>query len=103
MLSTKFKMGSSHFPGDDDSMKKVIFAVLLLSASLSGCAQQPASPPATLAELQRVSSAKKPSEIARYIYDNYGCHNCHTVGSAGKFGYTAQGEQLKSKSEGCIS
>src|SRR5262249_19107391 len=29
--------------------------------------------------------------------------NCHTLGAEGKFGFTTQGEQLKSKSEGCIA
>jgi cytochrome c551/c552 len=69
---------------------------------LFGCSQPP-SPPATLAELEQVTAAKSAHEIARFIFDNYGCNNCHTIGSGDKFGYTETGEQLKNKSEGCIA
>ena len=70
---------------------------------VAGCSQRPDAPPATLAELENVTEAKSAHEIAMYIFDNYGCKNCHTVASGGKFGYTAMGVQLKNKSEGCIS
>jgi len=85
-------------------MKTIAFTTaILIAASLSACTQQPVTPPATVVELQRVTSAKTPNEVAKFIYDNYGCHNCHTIGNGGRFGYTAQGEQLKTKSEGCVS
>ena len=64
---------------------------------------QPERPPATVAELEKVSQAKTPHQMATFIFENYGCKNCHTISSGGKFGYTAEGEQLKNKSEGCIS
>ena len=79
----------------------LLFASLL--CVVVGCSRRPDPPPATLAELERVTAAKSAHEIATYIFDNYGCKNCHTVASGGKFGYTAMGEQLKNKSEGCIS
>jgi cytochrome c551/c552 len=68
-----------------------------------GCSRTPDRPPATLAEIEKVSAAKSAHEVATYIFDNYGCKQCHTIASGGKFGYTAMGEQLKKKSEGCIS
>jgi cytochrome c551/c552 len=74
-----------------------------LCCVLVACSQRPDSPPATLAELEKVTAAKTVHEVAGYIFDNYGCKNCHTIASGGKFGYTAQGEQLKKKSEGCIA
>jgi len=70
--------------------------------ALIGCSRAPDRPPATLAELERVTAAKSAHEVATYIFDNYGCKQCHTVASNGKFGYTEMGEQLKKKSEGCI-
>jgi cytochrome c551/c552 len=68
-----------------------------------GCSRTPDRPPATLAELEKVTAAKTAHEVAMYIFDNYGCKQCHTVASGGKFGYTAMGQQLKNKSEGCIA
>ena len=70
---------------------------------VAGCSQGQDRPPATLAELEKATSAKNAHEFAAYIFDNYGCKNCHTIANGGKFGYTAMGEQLKNKSEGCIS
>ena len=84
-------------------MRVHVLAVGSVFCLLLGCSQRPASPPATLAELEKVSAAKSAHEVAAYIFDNYGCTNCHTIASGGKFGYTAQGEQLKKKSEGCIA
>ena len=84
-------------------MKLNAFLVGSLLLIAADCSRPPDSPPATLAELEKVTAAKDAHEIATYIFDNYGCKNCHTVASGGKFGYTALGEQLKNKSEGCIS
>jgi cytochrome c551/c552 len=70
---------------------------------LIGCSRNPDRAPATLVELEKVTKAKTAHEVATYIFDNYGCKQCHTVSSGGKFGYTAMGEQLKEKSEGCIA
>jgi cytochrome c551/c552 len=84
-------------------MKRSVSLAGLLLWVLCACSQRPDLPPATLAELEKVTEAKSAHEIAAYIFDNYGCNNCHTTASGGKFGYTATGEQLKNKSEGCIS
>ena len=84
-------------------MRKTFWIALFLPCLLAACAQTPDKPPATVAELERVTAAKSAHEIATYIFDNYGCKNCHTIASGGKFGYTEMGEKLKNKSEGCIS
>jgi len=68
-----------------------------------GCTKSPERAPATLAELEKVTAAKSAHEIATYLFENYGCKNCHTVAGGGKFGYTEMGEQMKNKSEGCIA
>ena len=84
-------------------MRKKSWVVLVLPCLFAACAQTPARPPATVAELERATTAKSAHEIATYIFDNYGCKNCHTIAGGGKFGYTELGEKLKNKSEGCIS
>jgi cytochrome c551/c552 len=84
-------------------MKRLNALGTILLFVLVGCSRKPDRPPATLAELERVTAAKNAHEVATYIFDNYGCTQCHTVASGGKFGYTEMGEQLKKKSEGCIA
>jgi len=83
--------------------KNIPVAVSLLCLWVAGCSQSQARAPATLAELEQVTAAKAPHEIATFIFDTYGCRNCHTVEGGGKFGYTDLGKQLKNKSEGCIA
>ena len=83
--------------------QNLMLAVSLVCVLAAGCSQQSKHAPATLAELEQVTAAKTPHEIATFIFDNYGCKNCHTVAGGGKFGFTAMGEQLKNKSEGCIA
>jgi len=84
-------------------MKSKLQIAMFLVVLCTSCSQKPSRPPATLAELEQVTAAKSAHEVATYIFDNYGCKNCHTVARDGKFGYTAMGEQLKNKSEGCIA
>jgi len=84
-------------------MKRLRMVGTTLLFVLVGCSRTPGRPPATLAELEQVTQAKSAHEVATYIFDNYGCKQCHTVASGGKFGYTAMGEQLKKSSEGCIA
>ena len=84
-------------------MKPSLLLATVLLCGLCACSTQPDRPPATLAELEKVTAAKSAHEIATFIFDNYGCKNCHTVAGDGKFGYTEMGAQLKNKSEGCIA
>jgi len=84
-------------------MKRLRMVGTTLLFVLVGCSRTPGRPPTTLAELEQVTQAKSAHEAATYIFDNYGCKQCHTVASGGKFGYTAMGEQLKKSSEGCIA
>jgi len=78
-------------------------AILAVLSVFAGCSQHRDTPPATVAELEKVTEAKSAHEIATYIFDNYGCNNCHTIASGGKFGYTAAGAQFKKSSDGCIA
>ena len=84
-------------------MKRLGMVGTTLLFVLVGCSRTPGRPPTTLAELEQVTQAKSAHEVATYIFDNYGCKQCHTVASGGKFGYTAMGEQLKKSSEGCTA
>ena len=84
-------------------MKRCVWLAGFVVCVVLGCTKSPERPPATLAELEKVTAAKSAHEIATYLFENYGCKNCHTVAGGGKFGYTEMGEQLKNKSEGCIA
>jgi len=84
-------------------MKPNMLIGAFLLGVLAGCSAHPDPPPATLAELEKVTAAKTAHGAATFIFDNYGCKNCHTLASGGKFGYTTRGKQLKSSSEGCIA
>jgi cytochrome c551/c552 len=83
------------------SLKAIILISLLIAAA--ACSRGPDRPPATVAELERVTAAKDAHQIATFIFENYGCKNCHTISSGGKFGFTPTGLQLKNKSEGCVA
>ncbi|MDA2933217.1 hypothetical protein MYX82_02625 [Acidobacteria bacterium AH-259-D05] len=51
--------------------------------------------------LQYDTEGKSPREIARWIYDNHGCVECHTLTDTGSFGLTPQGQALAEDFEGC--
>ena len=55
-----------------------IKAVLMVSVLFVGaaCSRHQDSPPATIAELEKVTAAKDAHQIATFIFDNYGCSNC---------------------------
>jgi cytochrome c551/c552 len=53
----------------------------------------------TDAEMARMSS----DDLAKYVFENHGCKNCHTMGSDGKLGFTERGKQVGKGFEGCIS
>ena len=85
-------------------MRQKLWILFWVVTAAAGCSsRRPEVPPATVAELEKVTGAKDAHEIATYIFENYSCNNCHTIANSGKFGYTAMGEQLKNKSEGCIA
>jgi hypothetical protein len=48
-------------------------------------------------------SAKSPDELAAYVFENHGCKSCHTLGQAGKLGFTDRGKDVGKNFEGCIS
>jgi cytochrome c551/c552 len=78
-------------------------AILAVLSVFAGCSQHRDTPPATVAELEKVTEAKNAHEIAAYIFDNYGCNNCHRIARGGKFRYTSVGEQFKKSSDGCVA
>jgi cytochrome c551/c552 len=48
-------------------------------------------------------SAKSPDELAAYVFEHHGCTSCHTLGRAGKLGFTDRGKEVGKNFEGCIS
>jgi hypothetical protein len=74
-------------------------AVLLTAVAL---AQSPESQ--TSATLNRMVAAhKSQQELAQYVFDTRGCKGCHTIGQAGKLGFTARGTETAKGFEGCIA
>ena len=55
------------------------------------------------AQLDRmIASSKSQRELAQYVFDTHGCKTCHTIGSEGKLGFTAKGNERAQDFEGCI-
>jgi len=85
----------------------VLWSALLFSQS------QPASQPSTAYKVVSGAPAKTltdaqmaqmgSTELAKYIFENHGCKNCHTMGANGKLGFTERGKQVGKGFEGCIS
>lgn len=42
-------------------------------------------------------------DLARYIFQEHGCKNCHTLGKAGRLGLTERGIEVGKNYEGCVS
>ncbi len=58
-----------------------------------------AGQPASLMEYD--AEGKSGGEIAKWIYDNHGCAECHTLTQTGLFGLTPQGETMALDFQGC--
>ena len=58
-----------------------------------------ANQPTTLLEYD--VEGKSPREIAKWIYDNHGCGECHTLTNTGLFGLTPLGQERAEGFEGC--
>lgn len=88
-------------------MKIGVLICVLLAGALASCSKSPETAkqsdakPKTLAEYD--TAGKTPLEVAQFVFDNYDCKSCHTLGSDEKFGYTARGEELRKNSDGCVS
>jgi cytochrome c551/c552 len=79
-----------------------LFVCISLTAALVCCSSpRLSSPPKSLAELD--TSGKSPQELAGFIFEHYGCNSCHTLGKAGKLGFTERGKEVGKNFEGCIS
>lgn len=77
-------------------------ACLCLIATLQSCSK-PASQPPTEAELEKYVADKTPHQVAKFVFENYGCNSCHLPGKDGKFGFTERGKQLRKQFEGCVA
>ncbi len=84
-------------------LKNILFAFgcISLAASLVCCSRQGSPLPKSSSAFD--PSGKSPQELARFVFDNYGCNGCHTLTGQGKFGFTERGNQLRQNFEGCIS
>ena len=78
-------------------------AWVCLVAVLFSCSQQSSRRPKTEAELEQALSGKGPKEMAEFVFADYNCNSCHTLGKEGKFGFTSRGSQLRQQSEGCVA
>jgi len=41
--------------------------------------------------------------LAKYVFQQHGCKNCHTLGKEGKLGLTERGMEVGKNYEGCVS
>lgn len=53
----------------------------------------------TEAQMSQMSS----DDLAKYVFQQHGCKNCHTLGKAGRLGLTEQGMGVGKNYEGCVS
>ena len=51
---------------------------------------------------EMLSAHKSQEEVARYVFDTYGCRGCHTTGQDGKLGFTSRGQEAGQNFEGCV-
>jgi len=78
-----------------------IWGMLLLAVGGGwACSSRETSPPQDARALERALTGKNEREIARFVFETYGCQRCHVL-SGGKFGFTGWGEQRRKESEGC--
>lgn len=59
----------------------------------------PSAKPLSQSQMARMT----PNDLAKYVFENHGCKNCHTLGNNGKFGFTERGRTVGKGFEGCIS
>jgi cytochrome c551/c552 len=102
------------FTSSQRTAKLIAVACFLAIVAFAACSQRSeqakvnapadAKPVKTSRTLDdRNVAGKSPQEVADYVFTSYDCNSCHTLGSDGKFGYTARGEQIRGNSEGCVA
>jgi hypothetical protein len=83
----------------------VAFAVVVAILYWQRGEPDPVNSPITMSQpaslLEYDAEGKSPLDIARWIYDNHGCVECHTLTKTGLFGLTAQGETMAVDFQGC--
>lgn len=60
-----------------------------------------ALPTKTLTDAQM--SQMSTDDLAKYVFQEHGCKNCHTLGKAGRLGLTERGIEIGKSYEGCVS
>jgi cytochrome c551/c552 len=58
-------------------------------------------PTKTLTDAQM--SKMSPDDLAKYVFEQHGCKNCHTYGKTGTLGLTERGMEVGKNYEGCVS
>ncbi len=77
-------------------------ACICLTAALVSCSSpRPSQSQQPLAELDLPGKSSR--EIAEFVFDRYKCNGCHTLGKAGRLGFTERGKQVGKNFEGCSS
>lgn len=51
------------------------------------------------AEMSQMSA----DDLAKYVFQQHGCKNCHTLGTTGRLGLTERGTEVGKNYEGCVS
>jgi cytochrome c551/c552 len=83
------------------SARGALTSICLTAALVSCSSPRPAQPQQPLAEISL--SGKSSQEIAEFVFAHYGCNSCHTLGKAGRLGFTERGRQVGKNFEGCTS
>lgn len=64
-------------------------------------AGSPGSSTKTITDAQM--SQMSADDLAKYVFQQHGCKNCHTMGTPGKLGLTERGMEVGKNYEGCVS
>ncbi len=81
--------------------RDVLVCICLTAALISCSSPRSSQSPRALAEFD--TSGKSPGEIAEFVFQQYSCSGCHTLGEGGKLGFTERGKEVGKNFEGCIS
>jgi cytochrome c551/c552 len=81
-----------------------VFFLLGCAIAVGFCAETRAqSPPSSKQQSQPELAKMAPNNLAKYVFENHGCKNCHTLETNGKFGFTERGKAVGKGFEGCIA
>lgn len=85
-------------------MVALVFLLLGCAIAVGFRAEARAQSPSSSKQQSQAELAKMaPNNLAKYVFENHGCKNCHTLETNGKFGFTEQGKAVGKGFEGCIA